>query len=87
MFISLHIMQDEKTFTEEEEEKLQAAFVLDSKDLEIVLDASSFILEQAAYHSAKPAALTQQLQSLEVEEEKVTALDFLISALRLYSIV
>lgn len=64
-------MQDEKSFTAEEEEKLQAAFQLNTDEIEAVLDTLSFILEQAAYHTAKPAVLQQQLESIELNSEKV----------------
>ena len=65
-------MQNEKAFTEEEEEKLQVAFDLTSKNLENILDTISFILEQAAYHNAKPNTLSRQLQGLELTEGKVS---------------
>ncbi len=64
--------QDEHIFTEEEEEKLQAAFEMSKEEIGILLDSLSFVLEQAAYHSAKPATLEQQLQYIDIEEEKVS---------------
>ena len=64
--------QDERSFTEEEEEKLQVAFELNKDEIEAVLDTLSFILEQAAYHCAKPAILQQQLAAIELNEEKVS---------------
>ena len=39
-------MQDERAFSEDEEEKLQAALALEPDDLHIVLETSAFILEQ-----------------------------------------
>ncbi|KAK2118208.1 hypothetical protein P7K49_005095 [Saguinus oedipus] len=41
----------ESSFSEEEEEKLQAAFSLEKQDLHLVLETISFILEQAVYHN------------------------------------
>eukprot|EP00794_Sanderia_malayensis_P009870 gene9870-10880_t len=67
----LHL-KDEHIFTEEEEDKLQAAFDLNKDEITIMLDSLSFILEQAAYHNAKPASLQQQLQSIELLEEKIS---------------
>ena len=63
--------KDEKSFTAEEEEKLQVAFNLTSNALESVLDTISFIFEQAAYHNAKPNILRQQLQQVELDEEQI----------------
>eukprot|EP00112_Aurelia_sp_Birch-Aquarium-sp1_P024127 Seg7470.1 transcript_id=Seg7470.1/GoldUCD/mRNA.D3Y31 product="COMM domain-containing protein 10" protein_id=Seg7470.1/GoldUCD/D3Y31 len=68
----LHL-RDERSFTEEEEEKLQVAFELNKDEIEAVLDTLSFILEQAAYHCAKPAILQQQLEAIELNKEKLTA--------------
>ena len=69
----LHL-KDERTFSEEEEEKLQTAFGLSSQELELVIETSEFFLHQAAYHAAKPQVLSQQLTQLELIEDKVTAL-------------
>ncbi|XP_061172957.1 COMM domain-containing protein 10-like [Saccostrea echinata] len=66
----LHL-KDERTFSEEEEEKLQSSLSLSDTDLELVIHTLEFILHQAAYHTAKPGILGQQLQQLELEEEKV----------------
>jgi len=44
-----HTHQDERAFSAEEEEKLQAALQLEAKDLELVLDTTSFILQQVQY--------------------------------------
>lgn len=41
-------VQDERAFTPEEEEKLQVALHLEARELELVLDTSSFILQQVA---------------------------------------
>ncbi|GFS02930.1 COMM domain-containing protein 10-like [Elysia marginata] len=66
----LHL-KEERTFSEEEEEKLQAAFGYTSNDLDLVLETLEFILQQAAYHTAKPAVLGEQLKQLEMNEDKV----------------
>lgn len=42
----LFVLQAENSFSEEEEEKLQAAFSLEKQDLHLVLETISFILEQ-----------------------------------------
>ncbi|XP_065910643.1 COMM domain-containing protein 10-like [Dysidea avara] len=67
----LHL-KDERAFSTEEEQKLQAALELEAKDLELVLDTIAFILEQAAYHLAKPSLLGQQLKEAGLNEDKVT---------------
>lgn len=64
----------EESFTEEEEEKLQMAFSLDQQQLHLVLETISFILEQAAYNLAKPAILSQQLQEINLQEEKISSI-------------
>ncbi|CAI5649886.1 COMM domain-containing protein 10 isoform X1 [Oreochromis niloticus] len=65
----LHL-KGERTFSEEEEEKLQAALSLDKNALNLVLETSAFILEQAVYHSVKPASLQQQLEMVHLAPEK-----------------
>ncbi|XP_780543.1 COMM domain-containing protein 10 [Strongylocentrotus purpuratus] len=67
----LHL-RDELSFTEDEEEKLEDALGMQRNDLELVLETTAFILEQAAYHLTKPANLSQQLQSIHLAEEKVS---------------
>ncbi|XP_010219235.1 PREDICTED: COMM domain-containing protein 10 [Tinamus guttatus] len=71
--ITIFALQAESSFSEEEEEKLQAAFSLEKQDLHLVLETISFILEQAVYHNLKPAALQQQLQSIHLDEDKAEA--------------
>jgi hypothetical protein len=66
----LHL-KEESAFTPEEVEKLPAALKLEPKDVELVLDTSTFILQQTAYHLAKPAVLGQQLQKIGLEEDKI----------------
>ncbi|KAF7250472.1 COMM domain-containing protein 10 [Varanus komodoensis] len=60
----------ESTFTEEEEEKLQAAFSVEKQDLHLVLETITFILEQAVYHNLKPAVLKQQLEHSNIDHDK-----------------
>ena len=38
--------QNERSFTEEEEEKLQAVFEVESRDLKLVLETITFFLQQ-----------------------------------------
>ncbi|XP_076443796.1 COMM domain-containing protein 10-like [Babylonia areolata] len=66
----LHI-KEERTFSEGEEEKLQDALGLTGSDLELIIETLEFILQQAAYHAAKPQHLSQQLQQLDLEGEKI----------------
>ncbi|XP_013789053.1 COMM domain-containing protein 10-like [Limulus polyphemus] len=66
-------LKDEETFTPEEESKLQVSLSLDKLELKFVLECLSFILEQAAYHLAKPNVLSQQLKQLKMNEKKVSA--------------
>ncbi|XP_066994421.2 COMM domain-containing protein 10 [Anabrus simplex] len=63
---------NEKPFTTEEEEKLQTSLELDKRELKLLLDSTTFIIEQAAYHMTKPAVFHRHLQdSLKLNEEKV----------------
>ncbi|XP_070599010.1 COMM domain-containing protein 10 [Erythrolamprus reginae] len=66
----LHI-KTESTFTEEEEEKLQAAFSIEKQDLHLVLETITFILEQAIYHNLKHTILQQQLQHSKLSHDKI----------------
>ncbi|XP_032483326.1 COMM domain-containing protein 10 isoform X1 [Phocoena sinus] len=68
----LHL-KAENSFSEEEEEKLQAAFSLERQDLHLVLETISFILEQAVYYNVKPAALQQQLEDIHLRQDKAEA--------------
>jgi hypothetical protein len=63
-------LKEERIFSEEEEGKLQSVFGLDIKDVQLLIEVTTFILEQAAYHLAKPDTLSKQLQSLGLEEDK-----------------
>lgn len=64
-------MQDEPAFNAEEQEKLLLALKLDPRGLELVLETTTFILQQTAYHIAKPAVLKEHLQNIGLNEEKV----------------
>ncbi|KAM9331153.1 COMM domain-containing protein 10 [Gastrophryne carolinensis] len=68
----LHL-KAEQSFSEEEEEKLQAAFSLDKADLKLVLETISFILEQAVYHNLKVPVLRQQLENIHLHPDKTEA--------------
>ncbi|XP_039222868.1 COMM domain-containing protein 10 [Crotalus tigris] len=66
----LHI-KTESTFTEEEEEKLQAAFSIEKQDLHLILETITFILEQAIYHNLKHTIFQQQLQHSNLNHDKI----------------
>ncbi|KAG8011788.1 AP-3 complex subunit sigma-1, partial [Nibea albiflora] len=66
--------EGERTFSEEEEQKLQAALSLDKQALNLVLETSAFILEQAVYHNVKPASLQQQLEAVHLNPDKAEML-------------
>lgn len=65
----LHL-KGERTFSEEEEQKLESALSLDKRALGLVLETSAFILEQAVYHNVKPASLQQQLEAVHLNPDK-----------------
>uniref|UniRef100_A0A3Q3WXG3 COMM domain-containing protein n=1 Tax=Mola mola TaxID=94237 RepID=A0A3Q3WXG3_MOLML len=65
----LHL-KGEQTFSEEEEQKLQAALSLDQQALNLVVETAAFILEQAVYHNVKPASLRQQLEVVHMNSDK-----------------
>lgn len=65
----LHL-KGERTFSDEEELKLQTALSLDKHALNLVLETTAFILEQAVYHNVKPASLQQQLEAVHMSPEK-----------------
>ncbi|XP_055025097.1 COMM domain-containing protein 10 isoform X2 [Misgurnus anguillicaudatus] len=68
----LHL-KAERSFSEEEEEKLQSALCLEKETLKLVLETVSFIFEQAVYHSVKPASLKQQLENIKIVSDKAQA--------------
>lgn len=65
----LHL-KGERTFSEEEEQKLESALSLDKRALGLVLETSAFILEQAVYHNVKPASLQQHLEAVHLNPDK-----------------
>ncbi|XP_026072979.1 COMM domain-containing protein 10 isoform X1 [Carassius auratus] len=65
----LHL-KGERSFSEEEEEKLQSALSLEKHTLHLLVETLSFILEQAVYHNIKPASLRQQLENICVEADR-----------------
>ncbi|XP_030049372.1 COMM domain-containing protein 10 isoform X2 [Microcaecilia unicolor] len=68
----LHL-KTERSFTEEEEEKLQTAFSLEKNDLQLLLETIAFILEQAVYQNVKPLVLQQQLENIHLNTDKAEA--------------
>ncbi|XP_006886728.1 PREDICTED: COMM domain-containing protein 10 [Elephantulus edwardii] len=68
----LHL-KTESSFSEEEEEKLQAAFSLEKQELHLILETISYILEQAVYHNVKLAAFQQQLENIHLQQDKAEA--------------
>jgi hypothetical protein len=67
-------LKDEVSFTDEEIDKLQKSLHLPASELKDVIEACEFIFHQAAYHSAKPNILAEQLRQLQLEDDKVDAL-------------
>ncbi|XP_062854387.1 COMM domain-containing protein 10 isoform X2 [Trichomycterus rosablanca] len=65
----LHL-KGERSFSEDEEQKLQAALALEKQALHLVLETASFLLEQAVYHNIKPASLKQQLENIHVAPDQ-----------------
>ncbi|XP_068461363.1 COMM domain-containing protein 10 isoform X2 [Clinocottus analis] len=65
----LHL-KGKRTFSDEEEEKLRAALSLDKQALNLVLETSAFILQQAVYNNVKPASLQQQLEAVHLNPDK-----------------
>ncbi|GFU30792.1 COMM domain-containing protein 10 [Nephila pilipes] len=64
----------EEIFTKEESAKLQISLSVDQEQLKLILQTLTFIFQQAAYHLAKPAVLTQQLQLLDINGEKISTI-------------
>ncbi|KAL5482030.1 hypothetical protein EMCRGX_G022310 [Ephydatia muelleri] len=67
----LHL-KDEPAFNADEQEKLLSALQLDPRGLELVLETTTFVLQQTAYHIAKVAVLKEHLQNIGLNEEKIT---------------
>lgn len=62
-------------FTEEEEAKLEKSLGLELKDVLLVVDTSSLILQQAAYHIIKPEVLKSKLvDTLKLEQERAAVI-------------
>ncbi|XP_066500617.1 COMM domain-containing protein 10 [Hoplias malabaricus] len=68
----LHL-KEERSFSEDEEQKLQTALALEKQALHLVLETTSFILEQAVYHNIKLASFKQQLENIHVAPDKAEA--------------
>ncbi|XP_007260844.3 COMM domain-containing protein 10 [Astyanax mexicanus] len=68
----LHL-KGERSFSEDEEEKLQTALAMEKQALHLVLETTSFLLEQAVYHNIKPASFKQQLENIQVAPDKAEA--------------
>ncbi|GFR32445.1 COMM domain-containing protein 10 [Trichonephila clavata] len=64
----------EEVFTKEESAKLEISLSVDQEQLKLILQTLTFIFQQAAYHLAKPAVLSQQLQLLDINGEKVSTI-------------
>lgn len=65
---------NEKAFSSEEEEKLQVSLGLEKEDLKLLLESTTFIIEQAAYYVTKPAVLKcHLLDTLKLDEDKADA--------------
>ena len=56
---------------------------LEAKDLELVIDTTTFIFQQAAYHMAKPGQLKTHLTNIALDEDKVHARDVLVVILNM----
>lgn len=59
----LHL-QNEKTFSSEEEDALASAFELDTTALTMLLDTISFIFETVAYHQLEPEAVLKHTKAI-----------------------
>jgi hypothetical protein len=77
--IGAKTVRETTAFNESERQELLEHLHLTSSELETLLGACSFILEQSAYHLVKPADLSSQLQNLGMGELQVTDSDQLES--------
>uniref|UniRef100_A0AAR2JX21 COMM domain-containing protein n=1 Tax=Pygocentrus nattereri TaxID=42514 RepID=A0AAR2JX21_PYGNA len=68
----LHL-KGERSFSEDEEQKLQTALAMEKQALHLVLETTSFLLEQAVYHNIKPASFKQQLENIHIAPDKAEA--------------
>ncbi|CAL1298418.1 unnamed protein product [Larinioides sclopetarius] len=64
----------EEVFNKEESSKLEISLSVNQEKLKLILQTLTFIFQQAAYHLAKPSVLSQQLQLIELSEEKISAI-------------
>jgi hypothetical protein len=65
---------NEKAFSSEEEEKLQVSLGLEKSDVKLLLESTTFIIEQAAYYMTKPSVLQRHLSdTLKLNEDKCDA--------------
>lgn len=65
---------NEKAFSNEEEEKLQVSLGLQRSDLKLLLESTTFIIEQAAYYMTKPSVLQRHLSdTLKLNDDKSEA--------------
>eukprot|EP00163_Fabomonas_tropica_P009620 TRINITY_DN19438_c0_g1_i1.p1 TRINITY_DN19438_c0_g1~~TRINITY_DN19438_c0_g1_i1.p1 ORF type:complete len:208 (-),score=46.80 TRINITY_DN19438_c0_g1_i1:87-710(-) len=69
----LHL-KAERIFSVEEEEQLRDMLDLSEDDLHTILDSSSYIIEQAAYHGVKAETLKQQLRDAGADDGHATLL-------------
>jgi len=63
----LHL-KDEKPFTVEEEEQLRDVLSITANDVDALLDAASFIFEQAAYYTIGAQEFAGQLQKINLAQ-------------------
>jgi hypothetical protein len=70
--IGAKAMRETTAFSDSERQELLEHLHLTSSELDTLLGACSFILEQSSYHLVKPADLCAQLQVLGMGELQVT---------------
>ncbi|XP_015910527.1 COMM domain-containing protein 10 [Parasteatoda tepidariorum] len=68
------IHSKEEVFTKEECSKLEVSLAVNQEQLKLILQTLTFIFQQAAYHVAKPAVLSQNLQQIDLNEEKISTI-------------
>ncbi|XP_012256358.2 COMM domain-containing protein 10-like [Athalia rosae] len=63
------------TFSQDEEEKLSISLNLSPTDLNLLLDTTTLIYIQAAYHIVKPAAMESYMKdTFNIQDEKINVL-------------
>ena len=70
----LHLKED-SIFSADEEQQLCKLLSLSEADLDVVLGASAYIFEQAAYEQAKVETLEENLVAAGVDGARVSGLD------------